>query len=138
MTVFKSKAINPKIDKEHLSRNINASITFHLLSNNLDILGELLMDVLMLQTTGSSAVQSGWKLLGNIWDTWFYILSNFESSIFKTLLGTEDGLYASKHLYHKSYLGGILSNILLNNKNNVKAEYPNIFPSIEMLFEGPF
>lgn len=134
ITDFGTKALNPQIDKVRISETVNAAISYHLLSDNLDILGELLMSASMLRITDSLMVKIGWKLFNNIWDKLGFLpCPTFDSSVFKALSGNEASSYAFKHLYHTTYVGGILSNLLLISEQTYSVKKTIEVMTIEII-----
>jgi hypothetical protein len=113
LTDFGSYPLDKQLDKNYLSEIITSSISYHLLSDNLDILGELLMSACMIGTYDSLCAQTGWKLLNDIWSQLGFLpCPTFDAAEFRKHIETDASSYTFKHLYHTTYVGGILANML--------------------------
>jgi len=128
VTDFGTKPLPPSIDIIQLSSLIDSAIAYHLLSDNLDILGELIMTVAMMDIPWSPYVKTAWILFTKIWDKLGFLpCPTFDASAFKLLTGEEASSYAFKHLYHTTYVGGILCCLLLNCRGHDRSDYTKSF-----------
>lgn len=101
------------IDIEHVAAVIEACIAFHLLSDNLDLLGELIMAYAMTRRPWTPYVHLAWRFFTATWDRLGFLpCPTFDSKVFTSLQPEERPPYAFKHTYHTTFVGSILCCVL--------------------------
>jgi hypothetical protein len=115
ITDFGTNALPSSVDEDHISALVDAALAYHLLSENFDLLGELLMSFAILGRSCSPYARFGWCLLTTVWDQLGFLPSpTFDASAYSALTGDEASSYVFRHLYHTTYVGGMLCAIMLS------------------------
>lgn len=135
ITDFGTTAVPQCVNAQYISSVINSACAYHLLSDNLDVLGELIMSNILMQNNWSPHVELGMVLLTGIWDELGFLpCPTFDAGAYQLLQGKAASSYAFRHLYHTTYVGGILCCLLLNY-NNVQKRSQSADLSIERRFD---
>ena len=122
VTDFGTRLLPKGFDASELRANVDAALAYHLLSDNLDLLGELLMSAVMLGPPWSPYTAFGWSLLTTLWDQLSFLPSpTFDTEVYATLSNAEQASYTFRHLYHTMYVGGMLCSILLLQREDQPA-----------------
>jgi hypothetical protein len=94
----------------------DAALACNILSENLDLLGELLMNAAILGRPWSPYARFAWHMLARTWDDLGFLpCPSFEGSVYASLTGEEASSYVFRHVYHTYYVGGILCALLLRH-----------------------
>lgn len=118
---FGNLKLNDQIDIDKLNTNINGCIAKNLLTEDLDILGELLISSLICDNQNSFYFKIGIEHYINAWNNLGFLYSpSFSKKEFSNLADNARTTYVFKNLYHTYYVGGIFSSLLLLkiDKNN--------------------
>ena len=116
LTDFGTHAVPDSVDHHYINAVIDSATAHHLLSDNLDIIGELIMSAVMMGHTHSLNTRMAWELLTTMWDKFGFLpCPTFVAADFQSLSGSDASAYAFRHLYHTMYVGGILCCLLLND-----------------------
>ncbi len=101
-------------DFDHVSQMIDNSIAWHIMSEDIDLLGEFLIDAALLGRFMSPYAQFAWFMINKVWDELGFLPGpGFIPSDFARLSGDEASAYAFQYLYHTNFVGGILCAVLL-------------------------
>ena len=123
LTDFGARWSLDSIDVRRLSQSVDAALAYHLVSDNIDLLGELLMCSAMLNTTSSPYARLGWRLMWDIWERMGVLPGpTFDATEFGELQGDRATTYALRHIYHTNYVGGILIAMLLQESRKPSQE----------------
>ena len=113
-TDFGRRSLPATVDVARVRDVVEAGIAYHLLSENLDLLGELLLGSAILGSMDAPAFALGWWALTDVWsDPGFLPSPTFDRSAFARLEGVAASAYAFRHIYHTTYVGGILCAVML-------------------------
>lgn len=118
VTDFGRHAVPDTVDHARINAVIGAATAHHLLSDNLDIVGELIMSAVLMGNTRALSTRMAWELLTAMWDKFGFLpCPTFVAADFQSLSGSDATAYAFRHLYHTMYVGGILCCLLLNDEH---------------------
>jgi hypothetical protein len=113
-TDFGTHPLPASVDRDRVTGMVDAGIAFHLLTENLDLLGELLLGAAMLGNLDSPAFRLGWHVMVDVWSELGFLPSpTFDRSTYAALDGAAASAYAFRHVYHTTYVGGILGAVAL-------------------------
>ena len=116
-TDFGQHPLSPAVDLARVRDMVEAGIAYHLLSENLDLLGELLLGSAILGDMETPAFALGWWAVTDVWsDPGFLPSPTFDRSAFAVLEGVAASAYAFRHIYHTTYVGGILCAVMLTRQ----------------------
>jgi len=120
VTDFGAKSLLPaSLDINQIATMIDAGLACNIMSENLDLLGELLISAAILGQPWSPYSRFAWCLLTRTWDDLGFLpCPSFDTSTYSSITGEEASSYAFLHTYHTSYVGGILCAILLCHPNH--------------------
>ncbi|NML21525.1 hypothetical protein HHL16_11610 [Pseudoflavitalea sp. G-6-1-2] len=123
VTDFGRYRVPDTVDHAYINAVIDAATAHHLLSDNLDIVGELIMSAVLMGNTDSLSTGMAWELLTAMWDKFGFLpCPTFVAADFQSLSGSDATAYAFRHLYHTMYVGGILCCLLLNEAPAVERK----------------
>jgi len=113
LTNFGASAPPPSLDIGRIADMLNTNLAWHALSENLDILGELLIGATTLRLPWSPYVKLAWWLLSSAWDEVGVLPGpKFDRSAYDRLTGSARDDHVFVHSYHTMFVGGILCALL--------------------------
>lgn len=116
LTDFGRYELPYSLDPQRLGQMIDSCLAWHILSNNFDLLGELLLSAACIPNAWSPYTSVGWQLLASMWDELGFLPScTFESSRYAQLSGERANAYAFIHIYHTTFVAGLLCAALLRH-----------------------
>ena len=134
VTDFGARGPLDSINVRRLSYAVDAALAYHLVSDNIDLLGELLMCSAMLDRTWSPYARLGWRLMWDIWERMRVLPGpTFDTTEFRALQGGQATTYALRHIYHTNYVGGILIAMLLQESR--EPSHKDLVPEADDLHE---
>jgi hypothetical protein len=110
---FGTRAL-PGIARERVAEMIDACLAWHLLTANMDLLGELLIAAALVGAPWSPYARLAMRIHMALWDEFGFLPSPaFDVNRYRGLTGDEARAYAFRHVYHTTYVAGILCQVLL-------------------------
>jgi hypothetical protein len=120
ITDFGRRDLPEAIPAAKLGALVDAALAWNILSENLDLVGELLMASLFINNAWSPSALFGWHMLAKTWEDFGFLpCPSLEPKKYATLAGEQAAAFAFKHTYHTTYVGGILCALLLNRKPHI-------------------
>jgi hypothetical protein len=115
LTDFGDRALPAPVDLERVGTMVDASLAWHVLGGNFDLLGELVISAAVTRRLFWSPYAClAFQILMQAWDEFGFIPSpSLDGKHFRTLTGEVANAYAFRHTYHSTYVGGILCAVLL-------------------------
>ncbi len=105
-----------------VSAMVDAGLAWTLMSEDLDLLGELIIAAAVLRCPWSPYARFAWHVLNSTWDELGFLPGpSFEANVYSALSGLDASAYAFRHLYHTNYVGGILCSVLLQYPERSEA-----------------
>jgi hypothetical protein len=102
------------LDVCYLESLIDQLIAAHIVNENLDVLGELLMSAIFLGRPWSVRARFAWHFLAETWNQFGFLpLPSFEVKEYAKLSAEDGRAYTFKHTYHTIYVGAILCSLIL-------------------------
>jgi hypothetical protein len=118
-TDFGARDLPPSLESRTLAAILDAGIAWHIASEDLDLLGELLLCLPLVGERWSPYAAFGWHLLSTTWaELGFAPSPTFEASEYAALRGDEATAYAFRNIYHTNYVSGMLAAVLLNPRHS--------------------
>jgi len=94
---------------------VDAAIAWTLFTDNFDLMAELVLARVLLNVSWSPYQCMAWKTLELAWDQLGFLASpSFEMKKFQELAPEERSSYAFRHVYHTTYVAGMLCATLLD------------------------
>lgn len=125
------------LDPRAIAPRIDAAIAACVLSENLDILGELLLCASILGTHESPYSRLGVALVEAAWQELGFLPSpTFEAKRFLELEGPPRSAYAYLHVYHTTFVGGMMAACLLTRPHEEREEPQGRSPRPGRALEG--
>lgn len=116
LTDFGLRQLPAEADSQRCVDMIDASIAWHLIGENLDLLGECLLAASFIGEPWSPYARCGWHALSRSWATLGFLPSpSFDPDQFESKGAKERSAYAFRHVYHTEYVGGMLLAALLRH-----------------------
>ena len=113
-TDFGSHELPQGLSLQHLGDMIDSCLAWQILSGNFDLMGELLMGAASISNSWSPYACYTWQVLISAWDEFGFLPScTFDSARYASLSGDEAAAYAFVHIYHTTYVFGLLCAVLL-------------------------
>ena len=141
VTDFGVRRLPASLNLGRIRAMIDAGLAWHIMSEDVDLLGELLIGAAVLRQPWSPYAQFAWQMLARTWDELGFLPGpNFKAHEYASLAGDEASAYALKHLYHTNYVGGLLCAVLLSHPENSSnaslwtvpsQTYPNLISRCE-------
>jgi uncharacterized protein DUF6895 len=101
---------------------VDASLAWTLFTDNFDLMAELVLARALLDVPWSSYSYMAWKTLELAWDQLGFLASpSLELKKFQELAPEERSSYAFRHVYHTTYVAGMLCAILLDPKRSLPS-----------------
>jgi hypothetical protein len=114
LTDFGSHELPLSLKPSRVGAMVDSCLAWNILSSNLDLLGELLMSAASSVNPWSPYARLAWPLLTSVWDEFGFLPSStFNTTRYSSLSGDEASAYAFLHIYHTTYVGGLLCAVLL-------------------------
>ncbi|GAA0516414.1 DUF6895 family protein [Deinococcus depolymerans] len=114
VTDFGQQALPPDVDQDGVTRMLDACLAWHAVSENLDLVGELLLGAVMTGTANTPPARFAWAVLNYTWAEFGFLpCPSFDLSTYLSLPDDERAAYAYVHTYHTTYVAGILSAVIL-------------------------
>ncbi|HMA97040.1 MAG TPA: hypothetical protein VKP30_30355 [Polyangiaceae bacterium] len=124
LTDFGRRPLPATISRSRLTAMVDACLAWNILGGNLDLLGELLISAVLIRAPWSAYAKIAYTMLTQVWDELGFLPSlAFEPKHFHSLSGDEASAYVFKHIYHSTYVGGILAQVLLGLGEHQAAEF---------------
>ena len=96
---------------------LDSAIAWQIATEDLDLLGELLMGATMLPTGWSDHCVAAWFVLTATWEEFGFLPSpSFQAKDFQALTDEAKEAYAIAHTYHTQFVFGMLAALLLQNR----------------------
>lgn len=115
-TDFGLRRLPAPLDRDRTAAMIDAGLAWNIMSEDLDLLGELLLGAAVLRRPWSPYARFAWCMFATTWDEFGFLPGpNFDAQEYSSLEGDEASDYAFEHLYHTNYVGGILCAVLLRH-----------------------
>jgi hypothetical protein len=96
---------------------IDDALVWQLATEDLDLLGELLMSLTMLRVDWTPACVAAWHVLKTAWDDMGFVPSpGFDATRFRLLTGDAKDAYAMANVYHTQFVFGMLAALLLESQ----------------------
>jgi hypothetical protein len=93
---------------------IDATLAWLLVNEDLDLLIEFIIAITVLQKEWSPYVWAAWNLFNDVWDELGFLPSlSLNPAEYAQLENDAAAAYAFRHVYHTTYVGGLLCAILL-------------------------
>jgi hypothetical protein len=116
LTDFGRHELPYSLDPQRLGQMIDSCLAWHILSNNFDLLGELLLSAACIPNAWSPYTGLAWRLLASMWDELGFLPScTFDSARYAELSGERASAYAFLHIYHTTFVAGLLCAVLLRH-----------------------
>ena len=116
LTDFGRHELPYSLHPQRLGQMIDSCLAWHILSNNFDLLGELLLSAACIPNAWSPYVGVAWCLLASMWDELGFLPSwTFDSARYAQLSGERASAYAFVHIYHTTFVAGLLCAVLLRH-----------------------
>ncbi len=114
LTDFGARTLPRDVPPARASETVDACLAWQLLTANMDLLGELLLSAALAGGPWSPYARLGFRMLTAVWDELGFLPSAaFDVARYRALSGDEASAYAFHHVYHTTYVGGILCSVLL-------------------------
>jgi hypothetical protein len=114
LTDFGACAVPAGVCLDKVSGQVDACLAWHIFTGNMDLLGELLVSAALLRVAWSPYVRLAVRMLLSVWDEFGFLPSAaFDAGRYRTLAGDAARAYAFLHVYHTTYVAGILCQVLL-------------------------
>ena len=114
LTDFGTKPLPPSISQKRVSEMVDSCLAWHLLAGNFDLLGELLISAALVDHSWSPYARITIRMLTSVFDEFGFLPSaTFDTKRYRELGGDEASAYAFHHIYHSTYVAGILCQVLL-------------------------
>jgi len=114
LTDFGRNSPPRKLPLAELGVLVDASLAWNLLTEDLDILIELLLSISMVPLPWSPYARMAWDLVHSVWDSLGFLPSpTFKRAELDTLTGDDAEAYVARNSYHTDYVGGLLCLSLL-------------------------
>lgn len=118
-TDFGTCSLPRSLDDKALASIIDACLAWHIASEDLDLLGELLLCVALVRGAWSPYAGFGWHVLSETWaELGFVPGPSFEPTHFSGLRGDQATAYAFRHVYHSTYVTGMLAAVFITASNS--------------------
>jgi hypothetical protein len=122
VTDFGIKPPPASLDLERLAATVDAALSWNIMTEDLDLLGEMLLSVALLRHPWSPHARFAWHFLAGTWDTLGFLPGpGFEVPVYNQLEGDESTAYAFQHTYHTTYVAGVLCATLLYHPERSKS-----------------
>jgi len=113
-TDFGAVPLDGALDVDLLRARLDAALAWVLVNEDLDLLVEFIIAATLLRRPWSPYVWSAWDLCNAVWDSLGLLPSpSFDAKQFATLEGAAASAYAFRHVYHTTYVVGVLGSVLL-------------------------
>jgi hypothetical protein len=114
LTDFGERGVPVDVSYERVSDMVDACLAWQLLTANMDLMGELLVGTALLGAAWSPYARLAMGMLMAVWDEFGFLPSAaFDVERYRALSGDEASAYAFHHVYHTTYVAGILCEVLL-------------------------
>lgn len=124
LTDFGRHELPYSLDPRRLGQLIDSCLAWHIFSNNFDLLGELLLSAACIPNAWSPYAGVAWHLLASIWDELGFLPSStFDSARYAQLSGESASAYAFLHIYHTTFVAGLLCAVLLRHPQTGGGSY---------------
>lgn len=115
LTDFGRRALPDEVDKRRVGAVLDAALAWQILAIDFDLLGEFLVDVVLLRQGWTPHAHVAWRTLATTWDALGFLPGpSFDQHRFAELAGAERSAYAFKEMYHTNLVGGVLCALLLS------------------------
>jgi hypothetical protein len=114
MSDFGSRPLPPAVDVDDVAASVDASLLMYLFTEDLDLLGELVLSAVIARRPPSPHARLAWAAIDRIWDEFGLLPGpSFMPADFARLDGMAARAYAFRHTYHTTYVGAMLAATLL-------------------------
>jgi hypothetical protein len=114
LTDFGARGVPDDVSYGRVSDMVDACLAWQLLTANMDLMGELLVGAALLGGAWSPYARLAMRMLIAVWDEFGFLPSSaFDVERYRAVSGDEASAYAFHHVYHTTYVAGILCQILL-------------------------
>jgi len=116
LTDFGGRTLPASISRERVAAMLDACLAWHILAANMDLLGELLIATTLVGGSWSPYAWLAIRMFTSLFDEFGFLPSAaFDSARYRELAGHEASAYAFRHVYHSTYVAGILFQALLSH-----------------------
>ncbi len=119
LTDFGRRSLEPLVDINHVIQNVNTSLAWQILVEDFDLLGEFLIDYVLLNQPWNAHAKLAWSVIVAVWDELGFLPGpSFDGNVYVKLDHEQKGAYAFKEMYHTNLVAGMLCAILLVQEKN--------------------
>ena len=127
LTDFGAQALPTGIDAVRCSEMLDENIAWHLVGENLDLLGECLLGIAFVRRPWSGYACVGWRALAKAWSRLGFLPSpSFDVQQYARLEGDRATAYVFRHTYHTLSVAGMLCAVLLRHPERGEACTPDV------------
>ena len=116
---FGQRSLEPLVDIDHVIQTVNTSLAWQILVEDFDLLGEFLIDYVLLNQPWNAHAKLAWSVIVAVWDELGFLPGpSFDGNVYVKLDPEKKSAYAFKEMYHTNLVAGMLCAILLVQKKN--------------------
>lgn len=102
------------VDAQRCAEMLDASIAWHLVGENFDLLAECLLGASFTRQPWTPYARLGWRVLSRAWDRLGFLpCPSFDPNEYAELRNDQARAYAFRHTYHTMHVAGMLCAVLL-------------------------
>lgn len=114
-TDFGAEPLDHGFDVDVLRARLDAALAWTIVNEDLDLMAEFIIAATLLRQPWSPYAWSAWDLCNTVWASLGLLPSpSFDAKEFGRLTGEAASAYAFRHVYHTTYVVGLLGAVLLS------------------------
>ncbi len=116
---FGQQSVESLLEIDHVIPIVNTALAWQILVEDFDLLGEFLIDYVLLNRPWTPHAKLAWSVIAAVWDELGFLPGpSFDGNVYVKLDPEKKSAYAFKEMYHTNLVAGMLCAVLLVQKKN--------------------